>query len=143
MKKAFNFSSVCLFFVLFFGFTSCHCKKQTPTATATPVAAPVPAIATATAVPTPAPVTPVIEPSSQRDLENEGYTKATMVYFSVDGCNYLLQLEDNKKLEATNLPLEFKKEGLHVWIKYTAKKGAVSTCQAGQVVELADIQLRK
>lgn len=85
-----------------------------------------------------------------RDFAAEGYTKAMVVYTELDGCNYLLQLEHDpngadvmKRLEPTNLKEEFKKDQLLVWIKYAPKKGAMSTCMAGPIVEIQDIQLRK
>lgn len=81
--------------------------------------------------------TPVI------DLEVEGYTKATVISYEVDGCTFLLQLADEKKLEPTNLSADFKKDRLAVWIKYVPKKGAVGICMAGQIVELSDIQIRR
>lgn len=86
----------------------------------------------------------------KRDLEKEGYIKATVIFYEVDACKYLLQLEPDpngpdvlKRLEPTNLKEEFRKDQLLVWIKYVAKKDAMSACMAGQVVELFDIQIRK
>lgn len=86
---------------------------------------------------------------SQRDFEKEGYVKATVVDSELGGCKYLLQLEPIPngpevlvRLEPTNLQEEFKKDQLAVWIKYAPKKAAVSTCMAGPIVELADIQIR-
>lgn len=86
----------------------------------------------------------------KRDFEKEGYTKATVIYYEVDACKYLLQLEPDlngadvlKRLEPTILKEEFKKDQLLVWIKYIPKKGGVSACMAGQMVDLTDIQFRK
>ncbi len=72
----------------------------------------------------------------------EGYTKATVVYSTVDGCNWLLQIENEKKVEPINLKEEFKKDKLKVWIKYVIKKGAVGICMAGEIVTLTEIELR-
>lgn len=80
---------------------------------------------------------------SKRDFEKEGYVKATVINYTLDGCTFLLQLADEKKLEPTNLSADFKKDQLAVWIKYMPKKGGVSICMAGQMVELSDIQIRK
>lgn len=77
------------------------------------------------------------------DFAAEGYLKATVIYYEVDACKYVLQLEDAKKLEPVNLKEEFKKDQLPVWIKYLPKKNTVSICMAGTIVELTDIQLRK
>ena len=98
-----------------FVFVSCHCRKQSQS--------------TATEV--------------KKDFVQEGYTKATVIYYELDGCNYLLQLENESKLEPTNLAADFKKDKLDVWVKYTIDTAAVSICMAGQLVKLSDIQLRK
>jgi len=86
----------------------------------------------------------------KRDFEKEGFVKATMVYYELDACKYILQLVSDpngpdviKQLEPTNLKEEFQKDQLAVWIKYTPKKGGVSACMAGQMVDLTDIQIRK
>jgi len=108
-----------LIFLFSFLIVSCHCKKN---------------------------ITSVVQPSvseQKKDFEKEGYIKATVINYEVDGCTFLLKLMDEKKLEPTNLAAEFKKDQLAVWIKYTPKKGAVSVCMAGQIVDLFDIQIRQ
>jgi hypothetical protein len=79
----------------------------------------------------------------KRDFIKEGYQKATVINYTVDGCTFLLELEDNRKLEPVNLAADFKKDKLEVWIKFIAKKDGVSACMAGSMVELSDIRLRK
>ncbi|MFH1005519.1 MAG: hypothetical protein V1781_08540 [Bacteroidota bacterium] len=76
----------------------------------------------------------------KRDFEKEGYTKATVIFSDIDVCKYVLQLEDGKKLEPTNLLADFKKDKLAVWIKYQEKKNVISICMVGQIVEITDIQ---
>jgi len=116
MKKIFFFS---LFFILVsFFFPSCHCKKKAATDTTN-------------------------SEEVKKDFAADGYIKATVINYEVDGCTFLLLLEDGKKIEPTNLSADFRKDKLTVWIKYMAKKGGVSVCMAGQIVELSDIQLRK
>jgi hypothetical protein len=116
MKKVLIYS----LFIFSFSFLiiSCHCKKK--------IAADTKATA-----------------EVKRDFEVEGYTKATVINYAVDGCTFLLQLADEKKLEPTNLSTDFKKDNLAVWVKYMPKKGGMSVCMAGQIVEISDIQLRK
>lgn len=116
MKKSFVLSL--LIFISSTFIISCNCKKkvQTETKTTTEV---------------------------KRDFEKEGFVKATVINYTVDGCNFLLQLADEKKLEPTNLSADFKKDNLAVWVKYISKKGGMSVCMAGQIVEISDIQLRK
>ncbi len=115
MKKIF-FTSLFLILCSWF-FSSCHCKKKTTSAKNTTA-------------------------EVKRDFEKEGYIKATVIFYEVSGCEYILKLEDEKKLEPSNLSVEFKKDLLLVWIKYIPKKNEVSICMAGQMVELSDIQLR-
>ncbi len=72
----------------------------------------------------------------------EGYIKATVVNLTLDGCSWLLQLEDGKKLEPTNLNEEFKKDKLNVWIQYQIKKGGMSVCMVGEIITISEIELR-
>lgn len=72
----------------------------------------------------------------------EGAVKAEVRKYDVDGCGYMLFLEDGKKLNPDNLPEEFKKEGLKVWIVYGIKKDAMSICMAGDNVRISRITLR-
>jgi hypothetical protein len=117
MKKVLIFSF--LLFTCSFLISSCHCKKKaTSDAKAT------------TEVP--------------RDFAKEGYVQATVIYYEMDACKYLLLVNGEKKLEpSTSLAPDFQKDQLAVWIKYAPKKGGVSACMAGQVVDISDIQIRK
>ncbi|MGZ3864859.1 MAG: hypothetical protein ACXVC6_11235 [Bacteroidia bacterium] len=75
----------------------------------------------------------------------EGYEKATVINYNVDGCGFMLQLMDKRKskISPDKFPDEFKKEKMKVWIKYaSAKKQPVTTCMAGHFCELIDIQKR-
>ena len=73
----------------------------------------------------------------------ENAEKATVINYTVDGCSWLLILEDGTKLQPVNLAPEFQKNNLKVWITYELKKGANSICMTGKMVTLASIQLRK
>ncbi|MCW3085239.1 MAG: hypothetical protein JWP12_2605 [Bacteroidetes bacterium] len=73
----------------------------------------------------------------------ESSEKATVINYTVDGCTWLLILEDGTKLQPVNLSPEFQKNNLKVWITYSLKKGASSICMTGKMVTLASIQLRK
>src|SRR4051812_47827488 len=116
MKKAFLFSF--LLFTFSFLIVGCHCKKKASADSKTTV-------------------------EVKKNFDKEGYVKATVINYTIDGCTFLLQLADEKKLEPTNLPEAFKKDNLSVWVKYVDKKDAMSICMAGQIVEISDIQLRK
>lgn len=71
-----------------------------------------------------------------------GYTKATVINSTLDGCTYLMELEDNKKLEPVNLKENFKKDGLKVWIQYTHYEN-FSFCMAGEMVTITAIEIRE
>jgi hypothetical protein len=130
MKKIAKLLLVFSFFNFsFFFFSSCHCKKSA--ATDSPSAEKL----------TPSQLEAIQE--QQKNYLAQGYERARVINYEVDGCTYLIQLGDGKKIEPTNLGSDFKKDKLDVWIKYVPKKGGVSTCMAGQVVEISDIQLRK
>jgi hypothetical protein len=80
-----------------------------------------------------------IQSSSTKEKTN--FIEATVINYHLDGCSWILQLADEKKLEPVNLKEEFKKENLNVWIKYEPYNGA-SICMAGEMVTIKDIQLR-
>ena len=84
MKKLFFLFFCLLPFALYL--SSCHCKKNT----------------------TPVSKTTVVE--QKMDFETEGYVKATVINYEVDGCTFLLKLMDEKKLEATKNSSDFKKD---------------------------------
>jgi len=71
----------------------------------------------------------------------DGFIKATVIDYELDGCKFMLQLTDGKKLEPVNLPEEFKKDNYNVWIKYQHYKGS-SVCMAGQMVTVTAIEKR-
>ena len=71
----------------------------------------------------------------------EGFIKATVINYVVDGCTFMLQLADGKKLQPVNLKDEFKKDNFNVWIKYQHYKGN-SVCMAGEMVTITAIEKR-
>lgn len=74
------------------------------------------------------------------DYAAQGYSKATVIDFSgLDGCGFLLQLEDGTRLQPENLEPAFEKNSIPVWVKYYPQKNAVSICMAGKVVHVTDI----
>jgi len=79
------------------------------------------------------------------NFKKEGYVKARVINYKVDGCGFLIELADKTKtkLAPEKLTDEFKKDKQKVWIKYMpVKKQPMSTCMAGKLVELLDIQKR-
>jgi hypothetical protein len=83
---------------------------------------------------------PVSEDINYRE---RGYTPATVINYTIDGCSWMLKLENDQKLQPLELQPEFQQENLKVWIKYVIKKGAVGICMAGEIVTLTEIVIRK
>jgi hypothetical protein len=73
--------------------------------------------------------------------DNNGFTPATVVYLTLDGCAWMLKLEDGKLLQPYQLEPEFQKENLKVLIKYTINKKAMGICMSGTIVNLTAIKL--
>lgn len=79
-------------------------------------------------------------PASNGDThEQNGFVKATIINYTLDGCSFMLLLKDGKKLEPVNLSGEFKKDNTNVWIKYQHYKGN-SICMAGEMVTVTAIE---
>ena len=75
-------------------------------------------------------------------MEQEGFVKATVKNYAVDGCTWLLVLENGKKLQPAFLDIPFQKDDLAVWIKYEVTKSNASICMTGQPVNLREIRER-
>lgn len=138
MKKIILFSF--LIFPFSFLIVSCHCKKKITSAAATTTS-------TATTTPTNANMSDEEikkTQEQQKSFANGGYSRARVIYNNLDGCGYMIQLGDGKKLEPSKpLADEFKKDNLDVWVKYATKKGGMSVCMAGEMADITDIHLRK
>ena len=116
MKKTVLFTTLILISSLLI--ISCHCKKKTADTAATT--------------------------EVKRDFEKEGFVKANVIFSDLASCPYLLVLANEKRLEpAIALAAPFQQDQLAVWVKYAEKKGAVSVCMSGQIVDISDIQIRK
>ena len=86
------------------------------------------------------------EKKQKINYEKEGYVKATIIHYKVEGCGYLIELADKAKTKIApdKLAEEFKKDKEKIWVKYAlAKKQPMSTCMAGKLVEVTDIKKRK
>ena len=76
------------------------------------------------------------------DYASQGYVKAYVTQVALDGCMYMLHLEDdNKNVEPDELDTPFQKDSLKVWVKYTPDD-RISICMAGQTVKVLDIRKR-
>lgn len=76
-------------------------------------------------------------------MEQQGFLKASVIHYPVDGCSWMIKLSDKKKLQPVNLQAEFQKDNLSVWIKYVPQKGGMSICMAGEMVTITEIKLRE
>jgi hypothetical protein len=86
------------------------------------------------------------EKKQKINYEKEGYIKARVIHYKVEGCGYLIELTDKAKTKIApdKLADEFKKDKTKIWIKYTiAKKQPMSTCMAGKLAEMLDVKKRK
>ena len=71
-----------------------------------------------------------------------GAVAATLYnYTGIDGCSWVIKLENDMVLEPTNLSdftIELK-EGKKVWLKYTEQNDLVSICMVGPIVRIDSI----
>ncbi len=82
--------------------------------------------------------------TGQRDYPAEGFTKATVIDYQLDGCKWMLKLENGDMLLPSPPPAErFQKDQIPVWVKYEVVKGGMSTCMAGTMVKVTAIEERK
>ena len=80
------------------------------------------------------------------NYEKEGYVKASIIHYKVEGCGFLIELNDKEKtkLAPEKLADEFKKNKIKIWVKYAlAKTQPNGTCMAGKLCEVIDIKKRK
>ncbi len=76
-------------------------------------------------------------------METQGFVKAMVISYEVDGCGYMLELDkDKSKLEPDGLQPEFQKDSTKVWIKYKAAPDRMSVCMAGATIDLLEIKKR-
>jgi hypothetical protein len=80
---------------------------------------------------------------------DEGYVKAVVIKYEVEACGYLLEIpgktkNDPKiKLQPQSMPDSFKQHKKKVWVKYRVPKTQpMTTCMAGQIVEIEDMKKR-
>ena len=81
--------------------------------------------------------------NAEAEMVAQGYVKAEIKKYEVDGCGFMLFLENGKKLNPDNLADEYKIEGLKVWVQFSVKKNTMSICMAGDNVTINKITIRK
>lgn len=69
-----------------------------------------------------------------------GLTEVKVVNMTgLDGCGYLLMLNDSTKLDPINLPDSVKRDGLELWVSYKPLNDRAGICMAGKIVQLTAI----
>lgn len=77
------------------------------------------------------------------EMEAQGFVKAMVISYEIDGCNYMLELvSDKSRLEPDGLQPEYQKDSMNVWIKYKAAPDRMSVCMAGATIDLIEIKKR-
>lgn len=74
----------------------------------------------------------------------DGFDKGMINYHpeNKEACQWFIKLDNGKLLEPLDLPQEFKKDSLKVWLKYMDQKRP-SRCMEAMPVGISDIKLRK
>lgn len=79
---------------------------------------------------------------SDSEMEAQGFVKAMVISYDVDGCGFMLELNSDKsRLEPDGLQPDFQKDSIPVWIKYKAVD-RMSICMAGATIDLLEIKKR-
>lgn len=76
----------------------------------------------------------------ESDLIAKGYTIVTVLdNRKVDGCQFLLADNNNKRYESFNLPDSVKIDGLKLGLKFSFVKSGVSVCMGGPLIKINEI----
>lgn len=88
----------------------------------------------------------------QNTNKYKDYKKGTVTKFDVDGCSFIITIQDENqsdptipedRLIAVNLEDQYKQDGLKIWIMYVPEKQeSLSTCMAGEIVRITAIEKR-
>ncbi|MBC7413190.1 MAG: hypothetical protein H7331_12145 [Bacteroidia bacterium] len=75
--------------------------------------------------------------SDKAHLSN-GFFKVTVIdKRGLDGCRFLLKLEDHSTLEPIGLDEKFLVAGKKIWVKFAVAKNAMSVCMSGTPVNIS------
>lgn len=77
------------------------------------------------------------------DFRAEGYVATTIIYDKTASspCDYLLEAKGGEILEAMDLPEEFKKDGVKLWVKYIPQRRR-SQCGTAQPIGIERVVRR-
>lgn len=80
------------------------------------------------------------ESKSLDDKQNARISVKVIDVEGLDGCKYLLETSDGRRLQATNLSSEYQKAGLELQVLVKPAKNMMSICMAGEMVELVEVK---
>lgn len=81
------------------------------------------------------------QPINKQSPPKEDFVKAIVKDFrGLDGCEFVLLLENGKQLIPSKLNSDYKIQDLPVLIKYKKAEGMMGICMAGEIVEIIDIK---
>ncbi len=58
----------------------------------------------------------------------------------LDGCKFLIELPDGKRLQPINLAKEFQVDKLQIRFLATPARGVMSICMAGEIVRVSEVE---
>jgi hypothetical protein len=77
---------------------------------------------------------------TRQEAIRQGYIHVTVKdYRDLDGCQFLLVLENGEKLQPQQMDEKYKVDSIMLYIKYKKIDG-MSICMAGTLVELTDVK---
>ena len=77
-------------------------------------------------------------------MRMDGYMKGTVKEFSdlKGNCQFQVDVERVGMMEALEIPAEFKKSGVAVWLKYSLQRRPAQ-CGSSQPIDIVDIKKRE
>jgi hypothetical protein len=79
----------------------------------------------------------------KENAEREGLTAATVRDFAgLDGCSFLVVLNDSTRLEPVELADSLKRNELKLWIRYKPENDYMSICMGGTAVRITEARFR-
>ena len=74
-------------------------------------------------------------------MNNNEYTGTVVDYTGLDGCGYIIELDNGKKLEPAKYPVDFRfYDGQRVLVDYKVIDDVASICMVGDIVEILTIE---
>ena len=61
----------------------------------------------------------------------------------LDGCKFLIETEDGRRMQAINLDKKFAKDGLKLELIVSPTQGMMSICMAGPMVKVSKVSVIK